>query len=169
MGQSSEVVWDDPAEAPGNNLVRLSSVRVVDEDSSTISVADVRRPVGIEIAFSVLTHGQPVVPKIKLYDQHGVTAFNAIDVSERWRDVSDPGEYVTTAWIPGNFLNEGRIAIDVDVVSLRSPKLLPHASARQVVSFHVYDPAEGDSARGAFTGQWRGVVRPLLDWTTEER
>ena len=35
--------------------------------------------------------------------------------------------------------------------------------------FQVYDPAEGDSARGLFAGQWRGVVRPLLDWTTEER
>ena len=26
----------------------------------------------------------------------------------------------------------------------------------------------GDTARGSYTGQWRGVVRPLLDWTVEE-
>jgi hypothetical protein len=37
------------------------------------------------------------------------------------------------------------------------------------VSFHVQDPGEGDSARGLFTGQWQGVVRPLLEWTTEAR
>ena len=36
------------------------------------------------------------------------------------------------------------------------------------VSFHVQDFGEGDSAKGLFTGQWKGVVRPLLDWTTEE-
>jgi len=35
----------------------------------------------------------------------------------------------------------------------------------EAVSFHVQDPAEGDSSRGTFTGQWRGVVRPLLEWT----
>ena len=35
------------------------------------------------------------------------------------------------------------------------------------VSFEVLDPGEGDSARGQFSGQWRGVVRPLLDWTVE--
>ena len=29
-------------------------------------------------------------------------------------------------------------------------------------------PARGRFLRGTFTGQWRGVVRPLLDWTTEE-
>jgi lipopolysaccharide transport system ATP-binding protein len=169
IGQTPEVVWDDEEAAPGNDLVRLQSVRIVDEDGSTINVADVRRPVGIEIAFRVLQSGDPVVPKLKLYDQHGVTAFNALDVGERWRDPSEPGEYAATAWIPANFLNEGRMSVDVDVVTIASPKLHPHASARQAVSFHVYDPAEGDSARGLFTGQWRGVVRPLLEWTTEER
>ena len=113
--------------------------------------------------------GDPIVPKLKLYDQHGATAFNAMDVSGRWHSQSEPGEYVTTAWIPSNFLNEGRMSVDVDVVTIASPKLHPHGSARQAVSFHVYDPAEGDPARGLFTGQWRGVVRPLLEWTTEER
>jgi lipopolysaccharide transport system ATP-binding protein len=169
VGQSAEMVWDDPASAPGDDLVRLLSARVVDEEGSTITVADVRRPIGIEIAFRVLRTGDQVVPKLKLYDQHGATAFNAMDVSRRWHEPSDPGDYVATAWMPPNYLNEGRMSVDVDVVTVASPKLLPHASARQVVSFHVYDPAEGDSARGLFTGQWRGVVRPLLEWTTEER
>ena len=31
----------------------------------------------------------------------------------------------------------------------------------------MLDPGEGDSARGQFSGQWRGVVRPLLEWTCE--
>ena len=31
----------------------------------------------------------------------------------------------------------------------------------------VYDPGDGDSARGRFTGQLRGVIRPLLDWSVE--
>ena len=30
-------------------------------------------------------------------------------------------------------------------------------------------PGEGDSARGPFSGQWRGVVRPLLEWTAHRR
>jgi lipopolysaccharide transport system ATP-binding protein len=168
IGQSTEVVWEDEAAAPGDDLVRLQSVRIVDEEGLPIKVADVRRPVGIEIAFRVLRLGDPVVPKIKLYDQHGATAFNAMDVSGRWQDPLEPGDYVATAWIPGNFLNEGRVSVDADIVTIASPKLLPHASARLVVSFQVYDPAEGDSARGLFAGQWRGVVRPLLEWTTEE-
>jgi lipopolysaccharide transport system ATP-binding protein len=168
LGTGPEFVWDDPETAPGNEVARLQYVRVVGEDGESGSTVDVRRPIGIEIGFRVLQHDRPIVPKIKLFDQHGAIAFNAMDVSPRWHDPTAPGEYVATAWIPANLLNEGRHVVDADIVTVASPKLIPHASARQVVAFHVYDPAEGDSARGEFQGQWRGVVRPLLEWTCEE-
>jgi lipopolysaccharide transport system ATP-binding protein len=169
MGTGSQFVWDDPAEAPGDDLVRLQSVRVIDEDGVPMTTADVRQPLGIEIGFSVLRSSKPVVPKIKVSDQHGAICFNALDVSPRWHTPTPPGEYLATAWLPANLLNEGRHAVDVDIVTIATPKLDSHARAYQVVAFHVYDPAEGDSARGLFKGQWRGVVRPLLEWTCEER
>jgi len=169
LGMGSEIAWADPSTAPANAFVRLQSVRVVDEDGLPISVADVRRPVGIEVSFAVLLPGRAVVPKIKLHDQHGVLCFNAMDVSPRWQDPVPPGEYVATAWIPGNFLNEGRHAVGVEIIKLDIPKPEPQAQAYEAVAFHVYDPAEGDSARGLFAGQWKGAVRPMLEWTTEER
>jgi lipopolysaccharide transport system ATP-binding protein len=168
VGSGSRVVWEDPATAPGDDLVRLQSVRVIDEDSRPAASVDVRSPVGIELGFRVLREGKPVVPKIKVLDQHGAICFNAMDVDPRWRDPSPPGDYLTTAWIPANLLNEGRHAVDVDIVTIASPKLSPHARAYKIVAFHVYDPAEGDSARGDFTGEFRGVVRPLLEWTYDE-
>jgi lipopolysaccharide transport system ATP-binding protein len=168
VGSGSGIVWEDPSTAPGNDLVRLQSARVVDEDGVGAAAIDVRRPVGIEIGFRVLREGKPIVPKIKVLDQHGAICFNAMDVDPRWRDPTPPGEYLSTAWIPANFLNEGRHSIDVDIVTIASPKLSPQAGSRSTISFHVYDPAEGDSARGDFSGEFRGVVRPLLDWTHEE-
>jgi lipopolysaccharide transport system ATP-binding protein len=168
MGTTAQLAWDDPLEAPGNELVRLQSVRVIDEAGDLATTVDVRHPVGIQIAFEVLRDGRPIVPKIKVLDQHGAISFNAMDLSPRWHERTPPGEYVATAWIPANLLNEGRHAVDVDVVTIASPKLVPHASAFQAVAFHVYDPAEGDSARGFFQGQWRGALRPILEWTCEE-
>jgi homopolymeric O-antigen transport system ATP-binding protein len=168
MGAGSQVAWDDPLEAPQNDLIRLCSARIVDEDGRPSTTLDVRRPIGIELGFSVLRDGPPVAPKIKVVDQHGTICFNAMDVDPRWHEPMAPGDYVATAWIPGNLFNEGRHAVDVEVVRVVSPKLNVQAAAHQAVAFHVYDPAEGDSARGKFTGQWRGVVRPLLEWTCEE-
>ncbi len=168
-GSGSWRAWTELEDAPGNDLVRLQSVRVVREDGSLADAADVRRPLGIEIAFRVLRDGEPLFPKIKVLDRQGEIAFNAMDASPRWHDPAPPGDYVATAWIPGNLLNEGLTSVDAAICSLDAPKLHHHAAAYDVVSFHVQDPGEGDSARGLFTGQWRGVVRPLLEWTTEER
>ena len=169
FGAGSSRVWPDLMAAPGDDLVRLRSVRVV-QDGEEAAAVDVRRPVGIEIGFRVMRGGGPAIfPKLKLVDQRGNVAFNAMDTSPRWNDVTEPGDYLSTAWIPGNYLNEGLATVQVGVCSLRASKLRPHAGMNDAVSFHVQDPGEGDSARGLFTGQWQGVVRPLLDWTTEER
>jgi lipopolysaccharide transport system ATP-binding protein len=167
-GAGSSRTWPDLETAPGDELVRLLSVRIVDSDGETVDYVDVREPVGVELAFRVLKEGAPVLPKFKLVSD-GRIAFNAMDVDPRWHDPSRPGEYVATAWIPPNLLNEGLQSIDAAVCSIRSPKLHHHVSVHEAVSFHVQDPAEGNSARGTFTGQWRGAVRPLLDWTSERR
>ncbi len=152
--------------APGDDLVRLQSVRIVGSGGSTADFIDVREPVGIELRFRVLEAGPPVVPKIKLV-AGGHIAFNAMDVDPRWLEPSPPGEYVATAWIPPNLLNEGLMRVDAAVCSIDSPKLHHHVSVHEAVTFHVQDPLEGDSSRGTFTGQWRGVVRPLLEWTCD--
>ena len=163
-GAGSTRTWSAD-EAPGDDLVRLRSVRIVDEDGDSVDYVDVRRPVGIELAFTVLHGGgPPVVPKLKVTTA-GRVAFNAMDIDSRWHDSAPPGDYVATAWIPGNLMNEGLISVDAAVCSIDSPKLHHHVSVHEAVSFHVQDPIEGDSSRGTFTGQWRGVVRPLLDWT----
>jgi lipopolysaccharide transport system ATP-binding protein len=168
-GTGSDISWPDIETAPGGDYVRLRSVRVVLEDGSLADAVDVRKPVGIEIGFTVQRRKDPIFPKIKVVDRQGDVVFNAMDTSPRWHEAPEPGDYVATAWIPGNLLNEGLLTVDAGICSLGGLKLDTRAGKREAVSFHVQDPGEGDSARGLFTGQWRGVVRPLLEWTTEER
>jgi lipopolysaccharide transport system ATP-binding protein len=167
LGGGSRVAWPDDETAPGDDLARLLSVRAIDEHGNTVDSVDVRHSVGIEIGFRVLRPGQPVFPKIKVYDKQGDTAFNAMDVERQWEDRPVPGRYVATGWIPGNLLNEGQTSVEAGIWSLNGPKLFPHASRHNAVSFNVYDPGDGDSARGRFVGQLKGAVRPLLDWTTD--
>jgi lipopolysaccharide transport system ATP-binding protein len=166
-GVGTERTWsvDD---AHGNDLAKILAVRVVPHDGMPPGIMDVRRPIGIEIEFRILRRGEPVFPKIKLLDREGIIAFNAMDTSARWSEPSEPGDYLATAWIPANLLNEGPATAEPAVCSIDFPKLKHHAAVYEAVSFEVLDPGEGDSARGAFSGQWRGVVRPLLDWNVKE-
>jgi homopolymeric O-antigen transport system ATP-binding protein len=166
-GTSAHRTWADAADAPGDDLVRLRSVRIVDTDGATAATVDIRRPVGIELAFDVLRSGPPVRPQIMLTDESGLHSFNALDNDTRWQDSSEPGAYTSTAWIPGNLLNEGVVFVGVFVSTLSSQRTLQHVKERDVVSFQVTDPLEGDSAKGEFAGRWAGVVSPLLSWTTD--
>ena len=164
VGVGSSHSWPE-GEGPGDDVARLRSLRVVDEDSRVIDAQDVRRPVGIEIGFEVL-RPHVLFPKIKVTDPKGDIVFNALDVSPAWHETTMPGEYVATAWIPQNLLNEGFFTVEAAIVSFGTQKLHPHASLR-ALTFGVYDPGEGDSARGRYGGQLRGTVRPLLEWTHE--
>jgi len=167
LGAGSFREWPDDETGPGDSVARILAARVFDEDGNLIDAADVRRPIGVEITFRVLGSQAAVLPKLKVVDRQGDIAFNAMDTHERWHAPTAPGVYRSTAWIPGNLLNEGLTAVDVELVSLAAPKLQHHAQERSALSFHVQDPGEGDSARGLFTGQVRGVVRPLLEWDAE--
>ena len=162
-----ERTWASEEAAPGNDLARIMSVRVLPHEGMPPGIMDVRHPIGIEVVFRVLKWGKPVLPKIKVLDRESTIAFNAMDIDERWHTNSPPGEYAATAWIPANLLNEGAVSAEVAICSIDFPKLEHHAAVYEAVSFEVLDPGEGDTARGVFGGQWRGVVRPLLEWTVE--
>jgi lipopolysaccharide transport system ATP-binding protein len=166
-GTSSHRTWRDPALAPGDDLVRLRTVRVLDEHGRTGHTVDIRRPTGIEIVFDVLAEGPPIRPQIMLTDESGIQSFNALDTDPRWHGPADPGAYTSTAWIPGNLLNEGVVFVSVFVSTLASQRTLQHVKERDVVSFQVTDPLEGDSAKGEYSGRWAGVLSPLLEWTTQ--
>ena len=97
----------DPA-APGNEWVRLRTIRVVDEQGATAESIDVRRRVGIEIAFEVRRREEPFVPGIVLVNEQGAPVFSAMDTDPRWREPCDPGRYTSTAWIPGNLFGATR-------------------------------------------------------------
>jgi lipopolysaccharide transport system ATP-binding protein len=169
-GTTSHQEWTDLVEAPGDDVVRIRSVRAVLEDGSLAESVDIRQPVGIEIGYTVLRRtDDSYVPKIKLTDGQGHVAFNAIDADPRWHESPEPGDYVSTAWIPANLLTEGLFMVEVSFVELRETRFRFHAGVVDAVSFHVQDPGEGDSARGFYLGNWRGSVRPLLEWTLEER
>jgi lipopolysaccharide transport system ATP-binding protein len=163
----AHISFPDDESAPGDDLVRLLSARVVDEDGNTVETTDIRESVGIEIRYRVLQPGPPVFAKIRVIEPRGTAAFNALDTERHGDDSSAPGVYASTAWIPANLLTEGTTKVDVAVCTLNAPKLLQRAARYEAVMLTVFDPGGGGSARGRFTGHLSGAVRPLLEWTVD--
>lgn len=168
LGTAARRDWSDPATAPGNEAVKLRRVRVVDEAGQPVESADVRQPVGIEIVFEILEQKHQFVPGITLTSAEGSPIFTAIDTDSRWRRPQPRGIYTSTAWIPGNLLNEGMISVAVALGTFSAGgKAIRQAQANDAVAFQVVDPGEGGSARGDYPGVWTAPVRPLLRWTLD--
>ncbi len=166
IGTTAVREWPDLNEAPGNDVVRLYAVRVRTEEGKTTDVVDIRRPVGIEMEFQVLTPGWVLVPNYHFYNEEGVCVFVASDHDPAWRRRPRPaGHFISTAWIPGNFLSEGTLIVGA-AISTMDPVIV-HFHERDVVAFQVVDSLDGDSARGDYAGPMPGAVRPLLHWTTQ--
>ncbi len=167
-GMRTERDFTDDLQQPQSEFVRLKKVRMVDEDGKVCGSFDIRKKIGIEATYEVRKSGQILLPNIQVYNQERIQVFTIQDVSSGWsRRAKETGEYVSTAWIPGNLMAEGSFIINFAMVTYL-PFQSVHFNALEVVSFDVFDLMKGDSARGDFTGKMDGVVRPLVEFETEK-
>ena len=158
--------WTDLRSAPGNEIVRLRALRVRTEQGEICESVDIRSTVGIEMEFEVLQPGHVLVPNYHFVNQEGVLVFIANEHDEQWRRKPRPvGRYVSTAWLPGNLLAEGALIVGAAVSSMEPLKI--HFFERDAIAFQVIDTMDGDSARGDYAGPMPGIVRPMLNWTSQ--
>ncbi len=166
IGTTAAKVWNEPASAPGNEVARLVSFRVCNENGRTAEVLDIQSPVGVEITFDVLEPGHVLVPNFPFHNEFGVNVFCTSDNDPLWRRRSRPvGRYKCTVWIPGNLLSEGMFVIGA-AVSTMDPERV-HFFEPESIAFQVVDSMDQGGARGDYQGHYPGVVRPLLQWVTE--
>jgi len=164
LGTTAAREWSSTAEAPGDEIVRLRAVRVR-SGGQVAAAVDVRQPVGVEMEYEVLVGGHQLVPNLHFLNDEGVYVFVASEVRSPWhRKPRPPGRYVSTAWIPGNFLAEGTLIVTA-VISTMDPVRV-HVREADAVAFQVIDSVDGDSARGDYGGHMPGAVRPMLEWET---
>ena len=166
MTTMAERFWPDPKLAPGGKIARLRAVRVRAEDNQITDIVDIRQPVAIEMEYEVLRPNRGLLPNLGLSNEEGVLLFCTLDSDPNWRGRPRPeGRYISTVWIPGNFLAEGKLFVRADIVSL--DPVVVQCIVPEAVIFQVIDKFEGDSARGDYAGKIEGIVRPLLKWDTK--
>jgi len=159
----SEKVWDDAAKAPGNDVARLRRIRVVDHEGNSAAALSIKQRIGVEMTFDVLGNDKVLIPNLHFYNEQGNCIFVSHDWNSGWRERPRPaGKYISTIWIPGNFLAEGTIFV-TSALSTYKPFSV-HFEERDVVTFRVIDTLDGDSARGDYAGLLPGVIRPVLEW-----
>jgi homopolymeric O-antigen transport system ATP-binding protein len=157
--------WPE-ASAPKGEVARLCAVRVVARGGQMVEAVDVRQEVGLQVEYQVMKPGSQLMTDFILYNDEGVAIFEALEQDPVWYQKPRPaGRYTSTAWIPGNFLNDGMYFVSCAVVT-RGPRNVPQFFEQQVIAFNVADNMGTGTARGDYSGDLAGVTRPLLKWET---
>jgi len=170
MGLKAEKDWPNIDSAPGDNVVRVHAVRVLDRNGKVCANFDVRDPVSIEVEYSVLEGGHRLSLQFYFFNEEGHVIFTSRDnLDSPWRNTACPiGRFRSRCNVPGDFLNESQISITYGIDTIGAFHL-GHASGQHVVVFKVSDSMDSEGVRGNFPLQWRhDGVRPRLPWNVEK-
>lgn len=160
LGKQHSASWPDLATAPGNDRVRMRFVEMLDDRGGPASVVSVGQSLLLRIGYHVLQPDTAFRASASFFTQ-GACAFSTVETTELPR--VQVGEYVSEVEIPGHLLAEGSYSVSVSLFSSRGRK--QHlAMLTDLLTFQVYDPMDGTSARGDYAEGLAGVVRPRLRW-----
>jgi lipopolysaccharide transport system ATP-binding protein len=147
-----ESVWEDERTAPGDDSVRLHSVRVIPQGNSE-GLITVHTPVRIEFAYWNYVPGTVLNVSMIFNTLEEVCVFSSFsDFAPR-----PAGLIHHIVSIPGDFLNAGSYYVNAMIVKDASLAILQQ---NNVVTFEV---VEGEVV-GNWYGRPPGAVRPQLKW-----
>jgi lipopolysaccharide transport system ATP-binding protein len=153
----TEVRFDEIEIAPGNDQIRLHRACVRPLNGSAADRITVRTPFVVEFEYWVLVAPVSVELSVNVYDGYETLLFCTWSAGGR-----SAGLLRSAFVVPGDLLNTGRHRIHLGVYLGRSTEALNLGDS---LLFEVQDAAD---FRGLYHGDWPGVVRPHLEWKTEQ-
>lgn len=169
LGTSAHRIWNkEPAKEGNEVVVRVLETRAHDENMQVHENYDITRPIGISMDYEVLKEGEKFTHSMNVFNEDGVHLFSSHDTEfAKTEQPAAKGIYTSTMWIPGNMLAEGNHVISIAIMRINPFYIYFHEM--DALRFTVRDYLRGDSARGNYTLDFPGVVRPLLKWQTVKK
>ena len=154
-GDNLESVWNDDSAAPGDDRVRLRSVRVI-LPADTADPINVHTALRIEFTYWNYVAGSVLNVSMILNNLEEACVFNSVS---DWQP-RPAGLIRHTVEIPGDFLNAGSYYVNLYIVKDTSIGIV---FQKNVVAFEVIEA----EATGNWYGKFPGAVRPKLRWHSE--
>jgi lipopolysaccharide transport system ATP-binding protein len=155
---STEIIYEDIASAPGNEMIRLRRACVRPLNGSPADQITVRTPFVVEFEYWKLVGQASLELGVNVYNEHGTLLFTT------WWPTDRPVPAgLLRSWfvVPGDLLNTGTHRVHFGVFVGPSEVL----SLEDLLVFDIQDVSD---LRGPYHGVWTGAVRPHLEWKTEQ-
>ncbi|HVM45560.1 MAG TPA: hypothetical protein VM582_06455, partial [Candidatus Thermoplasmatota archaeon] len=149
-------------EAPKGEGIRLVEASVEDEKGEPAALASVDTPLRVRIRYEITA---PTTFRCSLvFLTQGAPAFTTVEPAER--SYGTPGVYDAILEVPPHLLTEGEYVLNLSLLRSRGVKERVVA-APDLLSFALFDPMTGSTARGDYAEALVGLVRPRLAWRLE--
>lgn len=148
-------IWSDPTTAPGDQNVRMHSVKVSYEGEASGDSLTVASEIDLEFTFWNFDQSAMLNYSVHLYDNQEICIFNTFSKAQIYPKGLVKGRFQ----IPGNFLNDGVYRVRLLLVKNMKEAIL---DLDAVAVFEVDDIER----QVAWYGKWAGAVRPAFKWET---
>jgi len=166
LDTNNEQIWTKK-NRPGNKIVRLISVKVIDTSLLSKGIYLTNEDIGIEIKYEVLQNNYILWLGCNVHNAEGVNIFDTHSVSsEYYIKPHTLGVYKSTTWIPRNLLAEGIFTVGIAIFNHKEQVV--HVHEKEIVFFKIIEDINSLTARGQSVGTFPGVIRPLLKWEIKQ-
>jgi lipopolysaccharide transport system ATP-binding protein len=148
---------------PGNDIVRLKSVKIIEDNGLNKDFFSVSEKIGIQMTYDVFKDDHVLWAGYNIHNQDGINVFDTHSIaSPYYQQPHEKGNYSATVWIPENLLNTGNYYISCAIFNHQWQVI--HFQEKDVSFFTVHEDITENTARGKSTGDFPGIIRPLLNW-----
>ena len=165
---NSNIVWKDPDKAPGNDIMRLNSARIVSSLGKIVSEIDIKEDFKIEVTYWNLKNSTKMWVGFHIFNTMDVHVFgssnapsDSIVPDESWNIPQPLGLYRTVCTIPGRLLNAGTYFVNI-AIGINALNVIAHEE--RILEFNIVDTISQFQKAGKPHG---GIIRPQLNWETK--
>jgi len=156
--------WTSDSGAPRNGGSVLRRASIVDDAGVPLEDLYTDSSFNVDVEFEVLRESTSVGLTLILYDADHNCVFSSINNLEQtwYGKAMATGVYKSRCSIPANLLNNGLFFINLNFFGKGFSDVV---AVKEVLTFEIID---GHALRGDYHGGFGGIIRPRLDWKTEQ-
>ena len=156
----------------GDDYAELLEASVKNSEGEIAPEIDIRETVEVSMRYRILkrkaTRSFNTYPSLNFCSGTGEVVFSAMPKNNEVREL-EPGEYVATCFMPGNFLNNLTYFVSLNLATC-DEGVQSHFYEENVLSFQVKEQVEETvyETRNGYGGAFSGSTRPKFEWKLEK-
>jgi lipopolysaccharide transport system ATP-binding protein len=154
LGESQNAfskTWENEAEAPGNEKIKLLSAKIASPAGETLSYIGTNTPFKIELEFSNYTTDADLSFHVRFFTEENAAAFTSLSPAGKY----PIGKIKIACRVPADILNTKKYYV---AVAARNA----HYPLYQISDVLIFDVHESETE--GFAQKFPGAVRPKLKW-----